>query len=236
MPTPRNRALIAPLWDDLLPPYGGNVLYWHDADNNRFVIEWDSVHYSWAREDWDEFQIVIYDTTKAAEDGNSVWLFQYKTANNYVSATVGEQPHWTSPDTIGIGCLFNVFYHRGAAPLEPGRAIKFTTDPPELLGVAEEVTPASLLRGRKMVVAPNPFNNNALVHWNLERDADVSLQVFDASGRVVRTLAAGRQAAGTYTTTWNGQDDAGRELARGIYFVRLKTPSEMTRTKTILAR
>ncbi|UCG43094.1 MAG: hypothetical protein JSU73_00310, partial [candidate division WOR-3 bacterium] len=46
LPTPRNRALIAPLWDDLLPPYGGNVLYWHDADNNRFVIEWDSVHYS----------------------------------------------------------------------------------------------------------------------------------------------------------------------------------------------
>ena len=118
----------------------------------------------------------------------------------------------------------------------PGTAIKFTTDPPELLGVEEEVTPASLLRGRKMVVAPNPFNNNALVHWSLERDADVSLQVYDASGRVVRTLATGRQAAGTYTTTWNGRDDAGRELARGVYFVQLKTPSEMVKTKTIMAR
>jgi flagellar hook assembly protein FlgD len=60
--------------------------------------------------------------------------------------------------------------------------------------------------------------------------------VFDASGRAVRTLATGRQAAGTYTTTWNGKDDTGRELARGIYFVRLRTPSEMVKTKTILAR
>ncbi|UCG43072.1 MAG: T9SS type A sorting domain-containing protein, partial [candidate division WOR-3 bacterium] len=66
--------------------------------------------------------------------------------------------------------------------------------------------------------------------------AEVSLQVFDASGRVVRTLISGRRAAGTYTTTWNGKDDAGRKLARGIYFVRLKTLSEMTKTKTILAR
>ena len=236
LPTPMNRALIAVLWDDLLPPYGGNVLYWHDEDNNRFVIEWDSVHYSWAREEWDEFQVVIYDTTMAAADGHSVFTFQYKTANNYESVTVGEQPYWTSPDTIGIGCVFNVFYHRGMAPLEPGRAIKFTTDPPELTGVEEPVEPAALLRGRRIVVAPNPFNRTALVHWNLELDADVSLQVFDASGRVVRTLATGRRAAGTYTTTWNGRDDAGRELARGIYFVQLKTPSEMVKTKTVLAR
>jgi hypothetical protein len=32
------------------------------------------------------------------------------------------------------------------------------------------------------------------------------------------------------------RDDVGRELARGIYFVRLKTPSEMVKTKTILVR
>jgi hypothetical protein len=236
LPTSRNRALIAPLWDDLLPPYGGNVLYWHDEDNNRFVIEWDSVHYSWAREDWDEFQVVLYDTTKAAVDGNSVFQFQYKTANNVTSATIGEQPYWTSPDTIGIGCLFDNAYHRGAAPVIPGRAIKFTTDPPELTGVEEPIEPASLLRGRRLVVAPNPFNRTTLVCWSLERDADANLQVFDASGRVVRSLFSGRIAAGTYTSVWNGKDDAGRELARGIYFVQLKTPSEMVKTKTILAR
>ncbi len=236
LPTSRNRALIAVLWDDLLPPYGGNVLYWHDEDNNRFVIEWDSVHYSWSREDWDEFQIVLFDTTEAADDGNTVFIFQYKTANNYVSATIGEQPYWTSPDTIGIGCLYNSTYHRGAAPVVPGRAIKFTTDPPELTGIEEPVEPASVLRGRRIVVAPNPFNRTALVHWSLEHDADASLQVFDASGRAVRSLFSGRISAGTYTSVWNGKDDAGRELARGIYFVQLKTLGEMVKTKTILAR
>jgi flagellar hook assembly protein FlgD len=64
----------------------------------------------------------------------------------------------------------------------------------------------------------------------------VELQVFDAAGRAVRTLAQGRMDAGTHTATWNGRDDSGRELAHGIYFVRLVTPDSRVELKTILAR
>ena len=41
---------------------------------------------------------------------------------------------------------------------------------------------------------------------------------------------------GNYSAAWNGLDDSGHALARGIYFVRLSTPSELVETKTILAR
>jgi hypothetical protein len=230
LPTDRNRALIAVLWDDLLPEYGGGVLYRHDEADHRFVIEYDSVHYSWSRDNWDECQIVIYDTTMAADDGNSVWLFQYKTSNYMVSVTAGEQH---ANGALGMNLMYNTLYHRGCSEIVPGRAIKFTTNPPELTGVEE--SPVELLLARHgLLVAPNPVNRTALVHWQIERGAEVSLQVFDPSGRVVRTLEAGRRAAGTYTTKWNGCDDAGRELARGIYFVRLDAGGERTVSKTVL--
>ncbi len=233
-PTSRHRTIIAPLWDDLLPEMGGGVLYWHDADNHRFVIEWDSVHYSWDREQFDEFQAVIYDTTMAAVDGNSVWLCQYKTAWNYVSASVGMQDG--ADDPTGICLLFDGVYHDGSMELEPGRCIKFTTNPPELTGIAEPEAGVARLSDRGITVAPNPFAGNALIRWNLERDAEVNLRVFDASGRVVRSLGSGLRAAGTHTAAWDGRDDSGRELARGVYFVRLVTPDSRLELKTILAR
>jgi hypothetical protein len=234
LPTDRHRAIIAPLWDDLLPEMGGGVLYWHDAANHRFVVEWDSVHYSWARQQFDKFQVLIYDSTMAAADGNSEFVFQYRTAWNYVSASVGMQDGLDEP--TGIGVLFDGTYHRGSMEIEPGRAIKFTTDPPELLGIEEPGVRASRLESRGLTVAPNPFSGYAVIHWNLERAAKVDLRVFDAAGRSVRNLASGHMEPGNHSAAWNGLDDKGHALARGIYFVRLSTPSGLVETKTVLAR
>ncbi len=237
LPNPQTPpGMVCLNWDDLYPVSGsggaGYVYYYHDAAHHRFIVEYDSVRY-YSGSTRDKFQVIFYDTTVATYTGDNAFTVQYMTANGYSSTTLGiEDP----ARAIAIQALYNGTYHRGCAPIAPRRAIKYTTDPPNQTGVAEEVTPASLLRGRQLVVAPNPFNSTALVHWNLVRDADVNLQVFDAAGRMVRTLVAGPRAAGIRTTTWNGRDDTGRELAHGIYFVRLETPGETTKTKVVLAR
>ena len=220
------------MWDDLDPSRGGDVLTWHDVANRRFIIEWDSVCYSWLPSEWDAFQVVIYDTTQAGPDGNSVFQYQYRTANNYVSGTVGEQD---GAGTIGINCLFDDTYHRGSTELAPGRAIKFTTAPPELSGVAEPPRP-TVLRGRRLVVAPNPFPRTARILWSLAQAGHTGLRVYDASGRAVRTLLSADLAAGEHLAVWDGRDDIGRELARGIYFVRLETTGRTTQVKAVLTR
>jgi flagellar hook assembly protein FlgD len=92
------------------------------------------------------------------------------------------------------------------------------------------------LERRGLVVAPNPFNRSAMVHWHLGREADVEVRVFDASGRAVRTLVSGRVKAGSHTALWNGMDDVGRKLSHGIYFVRLETPDNTVKMKTVLTR
>jgi len=71
---------------------------------------------------------------------------------------------------------------------------------------------------------PNPSNGRVTISYALPRAGNVSLRIFDVTGRVVKTLVRGlghNPAPGTYQCVWNHDDDRGRRLATGIYFVRL---------------
>jgi flagellar hook assembly protein FlgD len=49
------------------------------------------------------------------------------------------------------------------------------------------------------------------------------MEIFDARGRLVRTLFEGRREAGVWTEMWDGRDRRGSPAASGVYFARLKT-------------
>jgi len=63
---------------------------------------------------------------------------------------------------------------------------------------------------------PNPFNPSTKINYQLPSDSKVTLQVFDMSGREVRSLVNSFQTAGTYSITFDANG-----LASGIYFYRL---------------
>jgi flagellar hook assembly protein FlgD len=65
------------------------------------------------------------------------------------------------------------------------------------------------------------------------RDGAVQLAVYDAAGRLVRTLVRENLTARDYTVTWNGEDDAGRRVGSGVYFYRLEAPG-FTDTKQMV--
>ncbi len=78
------------------------------------------------------------------------------------------------------------------------------------------------LAGNSILTAfPNPFNPRTDLRFELDAETELSLAVYDLSGRRLRTLAAGRLDAGTAQFTWDGRDDGGRSLASGVYFARL---------------
>ncbi|MEO0079703.1 MAG: C25 family cysteine peptidase [candidate division WOR-3 bacterium] len=223
--------MLAINWDDIYPPTGGGVWYYHDTLHHCFVIEWDSVAYYSQRSIFDSYEILLYDTTLAAADGNSEFVFQYRTANQTSSCTIGEQDPTFA---IGICDLYDGTYVRGASPWIPGHAIKFTTDQP--VGIQEPKAEMLSVRNRPLAVAPSLFSRRTSIYWQLKEESPVELAVFDASGRMVRSLASGRAPAGSYVTLWNGTDDTGRPLPYGIYFVRLRTPETTVKVKTVLAR
>ena len=83
---------------------------------------------------------------------------------------------------------------------------------------------------------PNPFLGRATVRFGLAREGDVQLELFDVTGRSVRTLAAGKHAAGEHTLTWDGRDGQGHQVKAGVYFVRLRTPSRTFHSRVVSLR
>jgi len=163
---------------------------------------------------------VMYDSTLAAADGNSVILVQYMTANGYRSSTIGIQDQTL---TYGINCLYDSLYNPGTAPIAPGRAIKYTTDAPSLAVISSQRSAVS--SKRPWLQAETPFRRAGRVRFSLPEATPVRLAVYDVNGREVNVLAEPRRffAPGAYTATWNGRDRAGRATAQGVYVYRLET-------------
>ncbi len=82
--------------------------------------------------------------------------------------------------------------------------------------------------GGKVFVDYMNLGNNPLVtgvstvEFGLAQGDRVEVRVFDVSGRLVRTLARRDFAAGEHRLTWDGADDSGRPLARGVYFTQVR--------------
>jgi hypothetical protein len=83
---------------------------------------------------------------------------------------------------------------------------------------------------------PNPFNPTTAFRYALPRPARVRLDVYDLSGRLVKTLRDANEKAGIFTETWDGTDGAGRAVGSGVYFVRMETPGFSANRKILLIR
>ena len=87
---------------------------------------------------------------------------------------------------------------------------------------------------------PNPFNPETWIPYQLREPAEVSIQIYDGVGHLVRTLDLGVKTAGTYrmpsrAAYWDGKNEMGERVASGIYFYTLQTPEfSATRRMVIL--
>ncbi len=84
---------------------------------------------------------------------------------------------------------------------------------------------------------PNPFNPETTIGYELAESADVTLQIYNVVGQVVRTLiAAEPQAAGRYQMRWDGMDDRGVSVSSGVYFYRISAGEFQTVRKLMLLK
>lgn len=82
---------------------------------------------------------------------------------------------------------------------------------------------------------PNPFNPTTQIGFSLKTSEQVRLVVYNMLGQQVRTLVNDNLAPGTYSVSWNGQDDLGRQVASGAYIYRLQSNSvSLTRSMMLL--
>lgn len=64
---------------------------------------------------------------------------------------------------------------------------------------------------------PNPFNPTTQIKYEVPRASDVSIKVFDVTGRLIQTLVNSRQPAGSHTVSFDA-----KQLSSGVYFYRLE--------------
>jgi hypothetical protein len=70
--------------------------------------------------------------------------------------------------------------------------------------------------------SPSPFAGSTRLAFALPKAATVTLEVFDAGGRRLRTLAHGAFAAGPHELAWDGRGEDGATVGAGLLFVRLR--------------
>jgi hypothetical protein len=76
--------------------------------------------------------------------------------------------------------------------------------------------------GARLLAAPNPFTQATTLRWSSPRtDHAATVQILDAAGRRVRSLAVPEGSA----ASWDGRDDGGERVAAGVYFVRVDSPT-----------
>jgi len=82
--------------------------------------------------------------------------------------------------------------------------------------------------------APNPFNPVTKIRYDLPEPCQVTLHVYDLSGRLIRTLRQGvMEEAGHHNVVWNGTDDRSRAVSSGVYMYRL-TAGKYTETRRMV--
>ena len=95
-------------------------------------------------------------------------------------------------------------------------------------------------RSRLLQNYPNPFNPETWIPYHLAEAGTVSLSIYDATGKLIRSLPIGYQSAGfyenrTHAAYWDGRNALGEPVASGVYFYQLTTPSfQQTRRMLIL--
>lgn len=76
---------------------------------------------------------------------------------------------------------------------------------------------------------PNPFNPTTVISYRLSAVSNVTLKVYDVLGRLLETLADGRQILGEHSVTFDG-----RELSSGVYFYKLSANGENIQVRKMI--
>ena len=83
---------------------------------------------------------------------------------------------------------------------------------------------------------PNPVNGSSTIRFEVEQPGRARLRIFDAAGRLVRTVSDGQVPAGSHTRVWDGRDEQGHDVASGIYFYELDVDGRRLSSKLVQVR
>ena len=154
------------------------------------------------------------------EEGESVWI-------GVKGATPGDDPAWLGADTDGYSGKATMQVPGGgwtsiASYLLCNPMIRGYFDTDIDITATDEIVPAEYALAQNY---PNPFNPVTTIHFELEEAGMTMIDIFDITGRHVRTLANTNMSAGSYDLRFDAS-----ALSSGVYFYRM-TSGDFTAVK-----
>jgi len=223
-------CMVATFWDDLYDASieEGEILYYYDNPNNRFIIEWDSIAHNdtTVEPQIEVFQAILLDPAfHQTASGDGEIIVQYKDVKDIDSLTVGIENH-TQDD--GLQYVFDNEYDATASILRNGFAIKFTTEPPSpniVSSIGDQELENQLVSKKFSLEQnyPNPFSPYTWISYTLPEDCTVSLKIFDIRGQLIKDLQNDKKPAGKYSVMWNGTNNSGKRVSSGVYLYQIQT-------------
>lgn len=191
-----------------------------------------------------EDNLIYPQTGNSSCPGSSTWSHKF-VVRNMVNGPTGESlntGHWASGTTktktwtttldaswVYSNCKTGVFvYMQGGnlgytSPVLQTKKESVSTFPTGIENPVEVPLQYGLSQNY-----PNPFNPTTNIHFTIEKDGIVNLEVYDILGNVVTTFSNGFMKAGTYNAEFNGAN-----LASGVYLYKL-TAGNFTETKKMM--
>jgi hypothetical protein len=137
-------------------------------------------------------------------------------------------------DTIGMGGTDFVYTDR-VAPGTYSYQIGVVDADGEFMSQVANVTVSAFAVAIDQNI-PNPFNPATTIRYTMAERSNVTINVYDASGRLVRTLVDGARDAGAHDVMWDGRDNNNSPVTSGVYFYRLTTGTHSESKKMVLLK
>lgn len=103
---------------------------------------------------------------------------------------------------------------------------------PETGSADNPINPASISLNNY----PNPFNPSTTISFNLPKNDNVELSIFNVKGQKVKTLLNKSLSAGTHNIRWDGKTESGKSATSGIYYCRLTNSTTSIINKMLLIK
>lgn len=187
----------------------------YNAWGYRHVPIMDDIYYEDDEEMPGKYQFMSnghFDVGETAE-GN------FTIASDWMSLlSNGPIPELAAGDTIKVAFAAVCAPDSASLPVNAAAIARHHANGYQVVGVSTDIP------SRTATLAPpypNPFNPGTVLQYHLTDSQPVRISIHAVDGSLVRTLVNEPQAAGNHQVSWNGCDEAGRQVASGHYMARL---------------
>ncbi|MCB9367465.1 MAG: T9SS type A sorting domain-containing protein [Calditrichaeota bacterium] len=234
-------SMVCVFWDDLisyLDEFEPNDNMAHKIflreESGRAIVQWRTcnragLNQSVPNADSCIFQAIL-EYPQGGGDGSILFLYK-EIANTDAGNNFGTVGIQDSYHLNGLGLTFANSYLPSVAPLAAGRAIRFTTTPPDAYLGAEEPSVGIPQSFAFHAAYPNPFNPSTELSFDLPHGGQTMLKIYDTLGREVATLVDANLNAGTHVARFDAA-----ALGSGVYFARLVSGANTAVQKVVLLK